>query len=392
WYQSQNRSFTMPPRRRPEARDAPVEEQPALAAQHFEDSDDENPFAPLEQPLDLPVRRRREFHGGLSPEEFLDRVIAVDEILEFKWVPVNKCVPLVATRLRRRAAAWWQQTKVMRSRLGKPKLASWDKLKKHMKKQFSPYKYVQAMYQQLQNLRQGGKMVSDYTMNFYMLVTRNEMMETEEQLVSRYVGGLCPQIQDTLNMFDPVTVSEAHQRAIQIEKQQSTRTTSPFIVGSSSSHRQSECPKNPRKGPFVDEENDDYEGPHVFDSEGVEDATEEKEFVVGDVGKVCKFVIDSSSCENVVAEEVFKKLGLQTEKHPKPYKLTWLKRGNDVEVSQRARISFSIGPTYKDQVLCDVVEMDVCHLLLGRLWQFDRHSLHDGYTNTYSFLFGGKKI
>lgn len=109
-------------------------------------------------------------------------------------------------------------------------------------------------------------------------------------------------------------------------------------------------------------------------------------------GKVCKFVIDSGSCENVVVEEVVKKLGLQTEKHSKPYKLAWLKRGNDIEVSQRARISFSIGPTYKDQVLCDVVEMDACHLLLGRPWQFDRHSLHDGYTNTYNFLFGGKKI
>lgn len=50
----------------------------------------------------------------------------------------------------------------------------------------------------------------------------------------------------------------------------------------------------------------------------------------------------------MVVEEVVKKLGLQTEKHPKSYNLAWLKRGNDVEVSQCARINFSIGPTYKD--------------------------------------------
>ncbi|XP_022845359.1 uncharacterized protein LOC111368361 [Olea europaea var. sylvestris] len=30
--------------------------------------------------------------------------------------------------------------------------------------------------------------------------------------------------------------------------------------------------------------------------------------------------------------------------------------------------------------------------VIREAWQFDRHSLHDGYTNTYSFLFGGKKI
>jgi hypothetical protein len=38
-------------------------------------------------------------------------------------------------------------------------------------------------------------------------------------------------------------------------------------------------------------------------------------------GKVCQLVIDSSSCENIVAEEVVDKLALETEKHPIPYRL-----------------------------------------------------------------------
>lgn len=29
--------------------------------------------------------------------------------------------------------------------------------------------------------------------------------------------------------------------------------------------------------------------------------------------------------------------------------------------------------------------MDSCHLLLGRLWQFDRKAIHDGETNSYAF-------
>jgi hypothetical protein len=36
-------------------------------------------------------------------------------------------------------------------------------------------------------------------------------------------------------------------------------------------------------------------------------------------------------------------------------------------------------------VLCDVVLMQVSHLLLGRPWQYDRRAIHDGVTNTYSF-------
>ena len=34
---------------------------------------------------------------------------------------------------------------------------------------------------------------------------------------------------------------------------------------------------------------------------------------------------------------------------------------------------------------CDVVPMTVCHMLLGRPWQYDKHALHDGHTNTYTF-------
>ena len=29
--------------------------------------------------------------------------------------------------------------------------------------------------------------------------------------------------------------------------------------------------------------------------------------------------------------------------------------------------------------------MDVCHILLGRPWQYDREAIHDGNNNTYKF-------
>ena len=35
--------------------------------------------------------------------------------------------------------------------------------------------------------------------------------------------------------------------------------------------------------------------------------------------------------------------------------------------------------------------MTVCHLLLGRPWQFDRGVVHNGRTNHYSFKMKGKE-
>ncbi|GJV98156.1 putative nucleotidyltransferase, ribonuclease H [Tanacetum coccineum] len=110
------------------------------------------------------------------------------------------------------------------------------------------------------------------------------------------------------------------------------------------------------------------------------------------LGKVCTFVVDPGSCDNLVAEEAVQKLGLKTENRPKPYKLQWLKKGGEVTVSKRVLVAFSVGTTYKDSVWCDVVPMDACHLLLGRPWEYDRNTTHYGRANTYSFLFDGVKI
>ncbi|KAK9150784.1 hypothetical protein Syun_009093 [Stephania yunnanensis] len=74
-----------------------------------------------------------EFHGTLQPEEFLDWLASVEEVLEFKGVPEDKRVQLVATRFRNRAMAWWQQQKLMRNRNGKAKITSWEKMKKHLR-------------------------------------------------------------------------------------------------------------------------------------------------------------------------------------------------------------------------------------------------------------------
>ena len=52
--------------------------------------------------------------------------------------------------------------------------------------------------------------MEDYITKFYQLLARNEIHEKEDQLVARYIGGLRVQIQETVNLFDPISVSAAH--------------------------------------------------------------------------------------------------------------------------------------------------------------------------------------
>ena len=61
-------------------------------------------------------------------------------------------------------------------------------------------------------------------------------------------------------------------------------------------------------------------------------------------------------------------------------------------MNSRCLIPLSIGKNYQDELWCDIIPMDACHIFLGRPWLFDRRVKHDGYLNTYTFSKDGKKI
>eukprot|EP00253_Pinus_taeda_P004973 PITA_04973 len=107
-------------------------------------------------------------------------------------------------------------------------------------------------------------------------------------------------------------------------------------------------------------------------------------------GKCCKVIIDSGSTDNLVATEMVEKLGLKRMKHPTPYKVSWLQKGHQLLVDEQCEVEFRIGK-YHDTVVCDIMPMDVCHILLRRLWQYDRKVTHDGKTNCYKFTKDGVK-
>ena len=94
--------------------------------------------------------------------------------------------------------------------------------------------------------------------------------------------------------------------------------------------------------------------------------------------KVCSLIIDGRSSANVASTKMVEKLGLETIPHAKPYKLTWICKDGEINVNKQVLINFTLG-SYKDEVLCDIVPMEATHILLGRPWHFDKHTLLDGY-------------
>lgn len=85
-------------------------------------------------------------------------------------------------------------------------------------------------------------------------------------------------------------------------------------------------------------------------------------------------------------------LDIPNQPHEAPYSFGWVKKGPQVRVTQACKVPLSIGKHYKQEVLCDILDMNACHILLGRPWEFDNNVTNKGKDNVMIFRWGDCKI
>ncbi|CAL9088051.1 unnamed protein product, partial [Musa textilis] len=101
--------------------------------------------------------------------------------------------------------------------------------------------------------------------------------------------------------------------------------------------------------------------------------------------RTSKLVIDGNSTMNVVLKSAIKRLNLKVGSHPTPFKVAWVDK-TILLLIERCLISIKMGD-YQNEIYCDVLSMDIAHILLGWRWLYDLYVTNHGRENTYAFLY-----
>src|SRR3954466_12925967 len=95
-----------------------------------------------------------------------------------------------------------------------------------MRERFRPPDYEQNLFQLYQNSEQGTKSIHDYSADFLRLADRNNLMETPDQQVSRFMNGFKTLIRDKMGLQPIYRFEDAQKPGIEGRRNRETQQKS----------------------------------------------------------------------------------------------------------------------------------------------------------------------
>ncbi|KAE8732392.1 hypothetical protein F3Y22_tig00002226pilonHSYRG00022 [Hibiscus syriacus] len=233
---------------------------------------------------------------------------------------------------------------VSRERQGKAKITDWEKMKKKMKGHFLPFGYTQTLFQRLHALRQGARSVDDYTEDFTNWSPGTIYLRRRSRWW-RDIWGRALAVEKQQNRR-PVIRSDHNSRPVRPQESRpaqqppqgnSNPTIRCFRCGEQG-HRATDCRKPASQ-----------KGKNLLIEENVEDENEEigEPVYDDDETDMCYMEMVMRLCVRGGCPEI----AVEDDRHPKPYKLSWLNKTYDRSVIHDGRKNtYSLSTRKKDCV------------------------------------------
>ena len=141
------------------------------------------------------------FDGQLDPTKFLDWLADMDHYFEWYDMSEERRVRFAKMKLVGQAKLYWTNYERLMTRGNRASAISWDKIKEVLKEKYVPTMYHQRMLDQWQRLTQGSHPISEYIFKFDEFLSRCDLQEDEQVILSRFRAGL-------RNLYTPACISD----------------------------------------------------------------------------------------------------------------------------------------------------------------------------------------
>ncbi|KAL9244398.1 hypothetical protein vseg_018178 [Gypsophila vaccaria] len=109
---------------------------------------------------DIKLNELPEFVGGTDPEVYLEWERKMEQMFDFKDIDDVKRCKYAILKLGKGASLWFEGLKSKRARSGKEKIASWESLKRKLRKRYVPTSHKLTIYCRIAEFAQGKLPVS----------------------------------------------------------------------------------------------------------------------------------------------------------------------------------------------------------------------------------------
>eukprot|EP00253_Pinus_taeda_P029135 PITA_29135 len=100
-------------------------------------------------------------------------------------------------------------------------------------------------------------------------------------------------------------------------------------------------------------------------------------------------LFDIGSQANLIVESLVKNFDLETKPHLKPYPLGWIHGKAKLNVTQQHKVKFVIASKLVDKVDMHVIPLDICGMVLGSPYLYDRKAIFFCHENKYQITKDG---
>ena len=169
-----------------------------------------------------------EFVWKMQPDNFIDWLTTIEWVFNFKDVPNNCKVKIVAIKLRKHASIWWEHLKRQRQREGRDHIVTWEKMKRELKKKYLLDHFKKNAFLRFHNFKKKELSVEEYISKFDLLMTRCDIVEPKEQMIAYYLGGLCVELSDVVQLQTYWTYNDVCKLSMKVKKQLKERHGSNF--------------------------------------------------------------------------------------------------------------------------------------------------------------------